>query len=56
VHMRSVYTSFGCSMSQVSVLGIVKEMFGHAVIVQVGSVGESWSLVGNDGNILNRQE
>ena len=32
-----------------SVLGIVKEMFYHAVVVRVGSTGESWSMVKNDG-------
>ena len=47
--MGSLYTNFGCNVSQVSALGIVKEMFCHAVIVRVGNVGESWPLIGTDG-------
>ena len=36
-------------MSRVSVLGIVKEMPCHTVVVRVGSAGESWLVVRNDG-------
>ena len=47
--MGTLYTISRCKVSQVSVLGIVKEMFCHAVIVRVGNVGESWPLIGTDG-------